>query len=458
MKKIKLSIFLSVFVLIVLAFVNKVEATNVINTDRLIEELGGGEYATVDGEKVKLEQDVELSKELVLEKLDVTLDLNGHKIKNNGNLSYIFENNGGNLTITDNTTNVGTIENGYGYTVRNSSGNLTIEKGKFISNGNSPNIYIMDGRLTIKNGNFSSKYACVSAQAGEIIINGGIYKTNSETDSGLLPTATLEFSRNTLEKKCKVVINGGEFYGKSNCIEIEGADVHITEGKYTAEQGMCLDITNSYTRDKDEKIEGQVVIDGGDFSSKKTCVGAGMREVSSDNGETWYKLASTIQTTINGGSFTSKDDVAVCLTGTILRINDGTFTGLKSGLLVWEEDMNIIITGGTFTANSSDKDEVLGGIAICLLENGKSNITAKNVLAEGYNFYDDKTISEKKYVDEVDEYGYAETYYLNHKHNRCSCTVASIKVEKKRYNISISEIKNGKVEIGKSYAVERRNC
>ena len=179
-----------------------------VQTGTYVASIGTKKFATLaeaveaaqNGETIKLLDNVDLAKTLVVEKKTITLDLNGKKIYNTKDIwdesiyawSLISVRDKGNLTIDD-TTGGGTLkakENDcYALDVQDEDTALTVNAGTYV--GNISAIYAYDGKVTINGGHFSIQQkkddgdpyrftlncydANYKAHTASITVNGGTF-------------------------------------------------------------------------------------------------------------------------------------------------------------------------------------------------------------------------------------------------------------------------------------------
>lgn len=318
------TIYLFSLILMVLSVVffipNTVNAAEVTatNAQELADALGGN--ATVDGNKVTINNDINLydymyydyTIKIDAKDLKIELDLAGNEIKG---VSYrMFYIASGTLIVSDSAGN-GKID-------------LSGER-----NDHSTVFFLDGGNLVVNGGEFKSNYSPVGCFKGNITINGGAFTS--------LNNEAIEINiQNNFE--CQTIINGGTFKGNI---------------------ALFLNV-------------GNVTINGGNFIGNTYAI-----QVSN-----WPNV--------------------------LLNITGGNFEGTKSAMNISNRDDSIILSGGKFTANSTDEKENEGAISIFSTyysdEEKYSPYSPINLLKEGYTFYDDATIELKK----VNSYsGYSQHYY-----------------------------------------------
>ena len=198
MKNIKIIFTTILFLLLIIIGTLNVNATQEINSTEEIINAFGKENIEINQNEIKLLNDINLKDNLLIRNGNYTLNLNGKTIsyiKNNDIAFYVY---GGNLKIEDETNNGKLISNGT--TIFCNKGLVTIENCKIDSKVYGISIDIAtDGIVQINNGEF---FGAVNIAAGNLIINGGVFKAG-------LDVSFEEFS----DKLPNVIINDGEFIG-----------------------------------------------------------------------------------------------------------------------------------------------------------------------------------------------------------------------------------------------------
>lgn len=258
---------------------------------------------------------------------DVTIDLNGYKIRYNSNgpknLGYI----NGKLTINgDEKSLVESSDNLFNIA---DTGSLVINGGNYksVSDVETPvsfTLIVSSGNLTINGGNFEAINMSDITSAGQTVINGG--KFYSERLSGIIVT------------KNSTVINGGEFISNSSekstvaatitgNIVINNATIRSKgNGKALIPYGANASITinNAYVYANTNTLvsqEGKLIINN--------------VYAESEAGNALYATGSSAtSTTIHGGIFISKKGPAIALSGTgsfvIDQKNKPVYISMKS--------------------------------------------------------------------------------------------------------------------------------
>ena len=256
----------------------------------------------------------------ILEEQNITLVLNGKKIKNvstAGDVNTI--NNSGSLNIEDETKQGEILSNGTssGLAIYN-TGKLTIKDGVYGGINNT-------GELTILNGTFNNNIFSNNYSSGVVLIKGGVFlATVSGYEIDIMQTDTPIYMRDVDSIRTQAHISGNQ------------AD-KCTENPQDTTSGLCVYyVKSSWTS---WILEGDFIIDGGTFINKdndgfilrtksKTVINGGYFEVT--NYRVIYHMGGELE--INGGTFISND-------APIVNLNASNSSGFK-------------ITGGTFINNS----------------------------------------------------------------------------------------------------------
>ena len=231
--------------------------------------IGDVEYETIDaavaaakaGDTITLIKNVTIKKAIAIENVEVIFDLNGKTVK--APASSAFE---------AKTGAVVTIKNGkvvaYESTVRTIGGKATIESGEYTSTGTA-----VDTPATYR-------YSLDSREGGELIINGGTFKSNNGMIN-VSSTVTINGGKfeNVVEKSMTrhfayvsalLTINDGEFYGKANasaggcffCGAAADGNIQINGGKFTS-----LWTSGSVNRIFEVYFGGTINVTGGMFNT-----------------------------------------------------------------------------------------------------------------------------------------------------------------------------------------------
>ena len=273
-----------------------------------------------------VKESVEISKNL-------TLDLNGFTLTNEGAKHTITVNEGVSLTIED-SVGTGTVDNvthGRGALVNNGTVILSggtfersAEKGKFEPYGNGGNSWYtianygtmtINNKTTVKNaGGYSSN-----------ILNGDKTTTSTLTIEG----GTFEGGINTVKNgDCGVLeIKGGELKNTAQYVIMNWHKATISGGTFeTAKTADAVLFSSKYDENAEVDL-GELTITGGKFTAAE-----GAKLIDDSYGE----YLGTVK--IRGGSFNLAVDPKHCDTGFIPTQNaDGTY-GVKEGTYVAKVD------------------------------------------------------------------------------------------------------------------------
>lgn len=275
-----------------------------------------------------VKESVEISKNL-------TLDLNGFTLTNEGAKHTITVNEGVSLTIKD-SVGTGTVDNvthGCGALVNNGTVILSggtfersAEKGKFEPYGNGGNSWYTIanyGTMTINNGTTVKNAGGYSSN----IRNGGQDSTAKLTING----GTFDGGVNTVKNDANGVleIKGGELKNTAQYVIMNWNQATISGGTFeTAETAGAVLFSSAYGTDG--TACGELTITGGTFTA------AGSKLI-----DDAYDANNHGTVKISGGSFNRAVDPKHCDTGFIPTQNeDGTY-GVKEGTYVAE-------TGGVY--------------------------------------------------------------------------------------------------------------
>jgi len=187
-----------------------------------------------------------------------------------------------------------------------------------------------------------------------------------------------------------LVVNGGKFNSDYSTVTCFKGNITINGGTFTSlnNEALNINIQNNF--------ECETIINGGTFK-----------------GDTALFL-NVGKVTVTGGNFIGKDTAVIVSNwpNVLLNITGGNFEGTKSAMNISNRDDSITLSGGKFTATSTDEEENEGAISIFSTyysdEEEYSPYSPINLLKEGYTFYDDATIELKK----VNSYSdYSQHYY-----------------------------------------------
>ena len=264
---------------------------------------------------------------------NVTLNLAGYTLTNDGDCNTLTIEKGATLTITGN----GTVDNvNHGKAAVFNNGTTTIENGTFTRSksvypGNTYYVILNHGTMTIKNADVSNNKV---TEGGSLIANG--YYNYSDYSANLNeahPTLTIEngtYSGGNATIKNddggKVIIKGGTF--KDGLVALQNVDdAEISGGSFSSvgeakNPGPYLIVNSGGSNDDNES--GSLKITGGTF----------------DQG--------TNSSLIGGSSAQEASNVT---------ISSGTFNGI---LMTEDENTTatLAVSGGTFKASTTDGDEI----------------------------------------------------------------------------------------------------
>ena len=219
------------------------------------------EAALEKGGNVTLTKDVTLLESIKVENKKVVLDLNGKTITA-PLFSALEVKAGGDLTVKN-----GKVV-AYESTVRAIGGKVTIESGEYTSTGTA-----LDSPATYR-------YSLDCREGGELIINGGTFKSNNGMINVSSPV-TINGGKfeNVVEKtmtrhfayvSALLTVNDGEFLGKANgsaggcffCGAAAGCDIQVNGGKFTS-----LWTSGSVNRIFEVYYDGTINVTGGMFNT-----------------------------------------------------------------------------------------------------------------------------------------------------------------------------------------------
>ena len=208
-----------------------------------------------------LGDDITLTETAVIEGKNITIDLNGKTVTAELTSAFTAKE-GANLTLKNGTVTA------YESVVRAIGGKVTVESGEYTSTGTA-----LDSPATYR-------YSIDSREGGEIVINGGTFKSNNGMIN-VSSTVTINGGKfeNIVEKSttrhfayvsAPLTINDGEFYGKANssaggcffCGAAASGDIQVKGGKFTSlwTSGSVNKIFESY-------YGGTINVTGGMFNT-----------------------------------------------------------------------------------------------------------------------------------------------------------------------------------------------
>lgn len=198
MKNKKIIYTIILFIFFVILGTLKVQAAQEIESIENLAAAFGNENIEVNENQIKVLNDIELEDNLIINSGNYIIDLNGKTISYTKDYEAAFWMKGGNLIIKDETNNGEIISNGTTFSCH--KGFLKIENAKITSNYYNVTVSIYyEGTVQIDNGEFSG---ILSIGAGNLIINGGLFKDGLEVNFQ-------EF----YDQIPNIIINDGEFIG-----------------------------------------------------------------------------------------------------------------------------------------------------------------------------------------------------------------------------------------------------
>ena len=220
----------------------------------------------------------------------VTLDMNGHMIRNTsviwnqdaGNWSLISVRDNGVLTITGNGA-LSTLENDiYAVDVYNAASRCTIESGTFI--GNIHAVYVRNGKLTVNGGHFSVQQKYSQEQPDEFVLN--CYDANYKKGTAKI-TVTGGTFENFDPADCEAEGKGTNFVAEGYTVTSEkiGEDTWYTVVPLTAENSAA-EVNGVYYENLTDAI---AAADGGTVTMLENAVAD-----PSDLSESWMGKTVTI--------------------------------------------------------------------------------------------------------------------------------------------------------------------
>ena len=319
---------------------------------------------------------------------DASLNLNGHKIKLNGNTLIIKSN----MTIFDGTDNKeGSIEGSVNFPIEvgtsGVNGNLVINSGTINCKGKYGIRIRTKGSLTMNDGTVVGKsYIIYNENTFEL--NGGLVhakngmvvqnKQNSLfTMNGGVVITDADYQAVNLYGDCKAIINNGEIHAHKDGTDYQGNGISLFKNT-------------------------ELIVNGGLISSYGNAI-MGNGSISGDS------EGSNAKITITGGTIEASDGAALYnpqYNGETL-ITGGTFTGISA---VEVRAGKVTITGGTFNGTSQYKvtDYANGtstdGAAISIAQHDTKKpidvtITGGNFNAEVPVSYTNPLNNEQEYID-----------------------------------------------------------
>ena len=287
---------------------------------------------TVAGETettIKLAADI-TGDVVVPEGVNITIDLNGKKITNDG--GHTITNNG-TLTITDSSDEVGTVDNvTHAKGAIYNNGTLTILAGNFTrsreagvdagdNGGNSWYVILNHGTATmgVKDGDNSKIKVEANGKYSSLFENG--WYENGQPGSVLtINGGTYVGGINTIKNDDygELIINDGEFKNVAQAAFMNWNIATVNGG--TFESDMYAILNEGYGKTSVDK--GQLTITGGTFKSKTVAISKATYATHFGNA------------TITGGEFITKDNAPIV--DSAITLSDGD---------------TFVVTGGVYTAS-----------------------------------------------------------------------------------------------------------
>ena len=292
--------------------------------------------AATDGQTIQLLQDIDVDAQIEIAGVDITIDLNGHKIEYVGDATLpsgvILVHNGASLTINDSSDpSAGSIVSGdkayaavaltklgddasnpatlvvnggaltgyyYGITGNGSRNNtvITINGGTITGTVGTAIYNPQVGTLTVNNGTLTGLDAAIEMRAGTLVINDGTFTAtatafscNSNGSGSTTSGAAIAIAQHTTKKEISVTINGGTFNGvkalnESNPQVNDPAPqvtMAVTAGTFTGEV-TTVDVNN--------------FISGGTFDHEVAANQCAEGYAPKDNGDNTYGVKPLAQT------------------------------------------------------------------------------------------------------------------------------------------------------------------
>lgn len=341
----------------------------------------GGQFSaaasavSTDGGAITLNKDV-MGSLTVAQGKTVTLDLNGHKLTNDGDAqakSHTITNNG-TLTIEDSSAGkTGTVDNvSHQKAALVNNGIATLNGGTFTrskeggegaeeSGGNS--YYTLDnsGTMTINDGVMVKNTGAFSS-----MIHNGYYNGTGETNTPELTIngGIFDGGLNTVKNddRGKLEIKGGTFENTAQAVVLNWNDTTISGGTFTPKEGAGSVILNGRTSDDEGMDKGHLTITGGTFNGSDTVPvikAMGTGDASKDN-------SGIIE--ISGGTLTG--DIQLAYTANASEAGLGSSLKISGNAVIDGDVINggvtgVTVEGGTVKGDianqSSGKIEISGG-------------------------------------------------------------------------------------------------
>lgn len=276
----------------------------------------------------------------------------------------------------------------------NALGNATVEGDKVTLEGN-----------TIIGDYYDNNVIIIDAgdKKLEIDLAGNTIEGKTMNEMFYLKSGTLIFSDSLGEGK---VDNSNE--QSYTMFVMEGGNLEINSGEFTSHNEIinCMKGNLTINGGKLKSLNSNAIFLNihGDISVYEAIINGG-----TFNGKESACYVNTGKMTINKGDFVGENYgiLVSAWTNVNLKIKGGNFEGTKSALNISNSDISVSLSGGKYTATSTDEQENEGAISIFSTyysEQGEtySPYSPLNLLEEGYTFYDDDTIELKKILSYSD--------------------------------------------------------
>ena len=244
-----------------------------------------------------------------------------------------------------------------------------------------PTIGFKDSKITIKgNGNISNTYIDATDRYA-------LYGFKKETTTSEIVIENGTFSTNVLLQDSNVTIKDGTF---NSGLIIINSTATIEKGTFNDD----LESWDSTLNIKTAKVNGNIFVYG-----EETV--ATINDGTYTDDSVVVTVANGATLTINGGTFTSTNNSALCATrlpttadfsnmgpdAKYIEINGGTFTSYRSTLDIYDTE-KISISGGTFKATGiydyEGTDVNYGAIEVCINDDSDPKELIDSYLADGY--------------------------------------------------------------------------
>ena len=409
----------------ILALVMAIGVTTMAWATETVAKVGETEYATLQeavnaataGQTVQLIAD---TKENVTINKNLTLDLNGKTLTNNGGDTITVQK-GATLIINGS----GTVDNvTHAKAAIYNNGTVTLNGGKYTRSaetgdnppaGTAKNSYynilnhgimeINDAVIVEQEGNFSS-----------LVANGYYSYSNSGNER-------IGYVENVGQAAPKMTINGGTFKGGLNTIKNDdGAQMTINGGKYTNYTQACVQNHNVLTITAGEFDGSSLTVPAEGVASVVINCGCG---VGTDKG----------QLTIEGGTYTggAQGTYVVCDVSnqedSYTKITAGTFTAGNANMIGkgTNQNVDIVVSGGSF-----DKDvKTVAADGMIVQKNGTTyTVVTNSNVGEGV-YTTEPNVSGDYKVTKNDDGTYTVEKIVRYYYNSTTTTTDTKKADNK---------------------------